>query len=58
MGSEIGHFRLLTVLTQRVGGLENPPKHASVIFEWSLINNTQLKQQYVIEIGLRTAGFR
>ena len=22
--------------TQRVGGLENPPKHAYIIFEWSL----------------------
>ena len=37
MGSEIGLFALLTVHREWVSGLENPPKHAYVIFEWSLI---------------------
>ena len=36
----MGGFRnwpfLLTNSTQRVGGLENAPKHSYVIFEWSL----------------------
>ena len=36
VGSEIGHFCLLAVHRDWVGGLENPPKHAYVIFEWSL----------------------
>ena len=40
-----GGFRnwpfLLTNRTQRVGGLENLPKHAYVIFEWSLMLYTQ-----------------
>ena len=31
-------FCLLTVHREWVDGLENPPKHAYVIFEWSLIN--------------------
>ena len=36
LGSEMGHFCLLTVHRGWVGGLENTPKHAYVIFELSL----------------------
>ena len=39
--SGIGHFCLLTVHREWVGGLENAPKHAYVIFQWSLITETQ-----------------
>ena len=39
VGSEISLFCLLTLHIERVGGLENPPKHAYVIFEWSLTLN-------------------
>ena len=35
VGSEIDHFGLLTEQRGLVGGLENHPKHAYVIFEWS-----------------------
>ena len=37
VGSKIGHFCLQAVHRKYVGGLDNPPKHAFVIFEWSLI---------------------
>ena len=43
MGSEIGHFCLLTVHREFVGGLENPPKHAYVTFEWPLSQTKQEK---------------
>jgi hypothetical protein len=44
MDSEIGHFYLLTVHIEWVGRLENPPKHAYVIFEWSLNKDNFLAQ--------------
>ena len=38
MGSENGHFRLLSVHRRWVGGSEKVQKPAFVIFKWSLTN--------------------
>ena len=43
MGSEIGHFCLLTVHREWVGGLDNLQKHAYIVFEWSFIQCTYVK---------------
>ena len=34
----VGHGKCLCLITRWVGGVKKGPKHAYVIFEWSLVN--------------------
>ena len=56
----MGGFRswpfLHTNHTQRVGGLENDPKHAYIIFEWSLM--TVLSNIDPIDFGIESRHVR
>ena len=51
-----GWVCLLTVYREWVGGLENPPKHAYIIFEWSLM--TVLSNIDPIDFGIESRHVR
>ena len=46
----VGHGKSLLPLTRWVGGLKKGPKHACVIFEWSLILSKDI-DKYVFMCG-------